>query len=169
MKESARHVRAFEAFYAMGQGRTLRALARKLNVSHSSVKLWSRTFGWAARIEERDAAVAHIVEEKTRKVEVDRRTRNRRIVEAAIIAAARAIAEGRVRPTLADLDRMVRLESFVEGEAASSPDAVMPDLCDMTDEEVSEMAKEQMRTTYRLMKMSDPDFTVDLDEEPDGH
>jgi hypothetical protein len=122
VKEAAHHRRAFEVFYSMGAKRSLAALAKRLNVSHASVKLWSRTFGWTQRIAERDESVAALVEKKATRSEVDRRSRNKQIVEAGIITAGRAIAEGKMTPTLSDLDRMIRLDLFLQGEADTPGD-----------------------------------------------
>jgi hypothetical protein len=151
----------------MGQNRSLPALAKRLNVSHAATKLWSRTFGWAARIEERDKAVAHLVEQKTVKQEVDRRTRNKQIVQAGIVAAARAIAEGRVHPTLADLDRLIRLENFLEGEADSRHELIPVDLRAKTTEELREMLREERRNLASLADEVDAKFEVKEEQEED--
>jgi hypothetical protein len=145
MKEAAHHRRAFEAYYAMGEKRTLPAVAKKLNVSHASVKLWSRSFGWGTRVAERDDSVADLVERKATKTEVDRHTRNRQIVQAGIIATARAIAEGRITPTLADLDRLVRLEGFLAGEADSRQEVIERELAGKTTAELKAMLKAELR------------------------
>ncbi|MFH1312330.1 MAG: hypothetical protein ABIJ00_03805, partial [Candidatus Eisenbacteria bacterium] len=42
--------------------------------------------------------------------------RNRKIVEMGLIKVAQAIAEGKVKPTITDLDRLIRLEEFLRQE-----------------------------------------------------
>jgi hypothetical protein len=102
--------------------------SRSYGVSDAAVKTWSKAFSWQRRFEEREASVAHAVEQKTVRAEVDRRSRNQRITEAGIVAVARAIADGRIKPTLADLDRLVRLESFVEGRPDSRTEVIDAEL-----------------------------------------
>lgn len=147
MKEAAHHQRAFEAFYAMGQGRSLAALASQLNVSQASVKLWSRTFGWTQRIAERDAALASAVEEKTIHVAVDRRTRNRKIIEAGIVRAARAVANGDVKPSYADLEKFIRLEDQLEAQGGPRDG----DLRSKSVEELHAMGKAALRELASLL------------------
>jgi len=118
VREQAHHQRALEAYYGLGPGRSLAEVAKRVEASEASLKLWSRTFGWAARVEERDAAVATTVEEKATRVEVDRRTRNRKILEAGIIRGARAIADGEVKPTLQAIEGLIRLDEQLASQAA---------------------------------------------------
>jgi hypothetical protein len=116
LKETERHQRSFEVYWGLGPQRSLRAAALKIGVSEAAVKSWSKAFSWGQRVADREDAVSGLVRERTTRTEVDRRARNRQIVQAGIIATARAIADGVVRPTMGDLDRLVRLEEFVEGK-----------------------------------------------------
>jgi hypothetical protein len=152
-------------YYSLGQVRSLIAVAAKLGVSATSVKTWSRAFSWQKRIDERDAAVAHVVEKKSVHAEVDRRMRNKKIVEAGIIAAARAIADGHVKPTLADLDRMLRLEAFLEGEPDSRQEVVERDLRGKTTAELLEMVRAEWR---QLRDLVGEDAVFEADEVGDG-
>ncbi|GJM43878.1 MAG: hypothetical protein DHS20C21_07200 [Gemmatimonadota bacterium] len=145
MKETANHQRAFEAYYSLGASRTLTAAAAKLGVSVASLKKWSGAFSWQTRIAERDAAVSGIVRERTTEREVTRQERNRKIVEAGIIATARAIADGRIRPSLSDLDRLMRLEAFLEGEVESRHEIVARDLRDKSTAELREILRSELQ------------------------
>jgi hypothetical protein len=90
-------------------------VAKQLDVSPCTVKLWSRSFGWRERIAERETAPARRLADRTRKSEVNEAERNRKIVEMAIVRLAKAIAEGTVCMGLGDLERLIRLQQPVTG------------------------------------------------------
>jgi transposase len=164
MRETARHHRAFETYYALGVGRTLPAVAEKLGVSVATVKRWSAAFSWQGRVLERDEAVAGIVERKATRAEVDRRTRNRQLVQAALITATWQITEGKVRATLGDLDRLIRLESFLEGEPDSRQEVIERDLRGKSTEELRAMVRSELRELAALTGVEDAEF--ELEERP---
>jgi hypothetical protein len=102
--------------------------------------------------------VAGIVERKATRTEVDRRTRNRQLVQAALITATRQITEGKVRATLADLDRLIRLESFLEGEPDSRQEVIERDLRGKTTEELRAMVRSELRELAALTGVEDAEF-----------
>lgn len=163
MKETARHQKAFETYFALGPDRSLHELASKVGVSVAAAKKWSVAFSWKARVADRDQAVGGLVRERATKAEVDRRSQNRRIIEAGIISVARAIADGRVSPSLSDLDRLVRLQCFVEGEADSRQEIVQRDLAGKSAEELRAMLDAELHDLGAI----DARFQV-LDEGSEG-
>lgn len=54
MQERRHHIEAFDEYYAMGKGRTLRSLADHRGVTERTVKRWSTNFNWQERISQRD-------------------------------------------------------------------------------------------------------------------
>ena len=112
--EQDNHRKAFETYYALGEKRSYRQVAQQLGISLPTVKLWARAFGWQERIRERDAAVARKVADQTIQSNVHDGERNQKIVELALMKLAKAIAEGKVRMQLSDLDRILRLQEFLE-------------------------------------------------------
>jgi hypothetical protein len=154
VRETAKHQRAFEVYFSLGPNRSLSMVASKLGVSVAAVKKWSREFGWQQRVADRDMAVSGLVRERVTKVEVDRRSRNRQIVQAGIIATARAIAEGRIKPTLADLDRMIRLELVVEHEGRPGPEDRDSDILGLSREELLAKAEEEKLRLDRVMALA---------------
>jgi hypothetical protein len=44
---------------------------------------------------------------------IERGLRNRKLVEMGLVQVAKAIAEGKAKVTIADLDRLIRLEEFL--------------------------------------------------------
>ncbi len=108
-KEQPHHERAFEHYYALGEQRSYDRVAAEFSVAASTVKLWARSFGWQDRVRERDLSIAREVADRTVTGEVDRRERSLQIVHLALVQLAKAIAEGDVRMTLSDLDKLIRL------------------------------------------------------------
>jgi len=113
--EQEHQKRAFEQYYAQGGKRSHEKVASELGVSAATVKLWSRSFGWAKRVAERDATVARQVADQTLRSGVDELGRNKKIVQMALIKVAKAINSDKVRVQVGDLDRLIRLQTFLEG------------------------------------------------------
>lgn len=114
-EESERHRQAFEVYFALGPKRTYREAARQLSMSASALKLMARSFGWSARIAEREAAVARQAADQALQSAVSDSTRKRRIVDMALIKVAKAINADKVKVQVADLDRLLRLQHFLDG------------------------------------------------------
>ena len=119
MNEQEHHKKAFEYYYGLGEGRNYKQVADKYGVSLGAVKAWGRKFGWKRRVGERDGEVARALADQNLKDGVERATRNRKLVEMGLVRVAQAIAEGRVKVTVADLDRLIRLEEFLRQDQES--------------------------------------------------
>ncbi|MFC1476291.1 hypothetical protein ACFLQW_04755 [Candidatus Zixiibacteriota bacterium] len=115
INEQEHHKKAFECYVALGEKRSFKQVAQQIGVALSTVKLWSRSFGWRQRIRERDAQIARRVADRTLQSNLDEQDRNKRIVRMALVRLAKAIADGKVRMQLSDLDRLIRLQSYLEG------------------------------------------------------
>lgn len=165
MKESAQHQKAFEVYYGMGPQRSLAGVAARLNVSVGSVKLWSSSFGWSQRIAERDQALAAAVEQKSTRAEMDRTTRNRRIVEASLLRGARAVADGEVKPTFADLAKLIQLDTSL-AEAGDPRDVLERQLRSMPPEELRALARSELRELASLLGEKGVLEVLDNPEEP---
>jgi len=114
--------KAFEVYLSLGEKRTYRSVATQLGVSASTVKLWSRSFRWTERIAERDAQVARELADRSLQSAVDETERNLKIVRVALMKLAKGIADGKVKMQLGDLDRLIRLETFLrDGTDGKSP------------------------------------------------
>ena len=111
--EKEHQKRAFECYYALGVKRSYKRVAQEMGVSVSAVKLWSRSFGWLQRVQERDADVARQVADRAIQSNTETLGRNQKIVQLALIKLAKAIADGKVRMQLGDLERLVRLQAFL--------------------------------------------------------
>jgi hypothetical protein len=149
-KEQPHHLRAFEHYYGLGKQRSYDRVASEFSVAASTVKLWARSFGWQSRIRERDLEIAREVAGRTMRGEASRRERSLQIVHMAMVQLAKAIAEGDLRMTLSDLDKLVRLESFLNDEAESRHEVILNDLAKKSDHELHELLRQEMEAFRRL-------------------
>jgi hypothetical protein len=113
--EQERHQKAFELYYAQGEKRSHPRLAAELGVAVGTVKLWSRSFHWQQRLGERDAAAARQVADQTLRSSTDDLSRSKKLVALALNRLARAVLSGEIKYQLADIDRMIRLQAFLDG------------------------------------------------------
>ena len=148
--EKEHNTQAFEAYYALGPKRSHSAVAKKLGVSVSTIKNWSRSFRWRERIAERDTQVAKAVASRTLNNEVARTQRSLQIVQMSIVQLAKAISQGKVKLTLADLDKLIRLEAFLSDQPDSRQEVVFADLKNKTTEELREMMREEIEMLKEL-------------------
>ena len=133
VKEQPHHLRAFEHYYGLGEQRCYERVSTEFAVASSTVKLWARSFGWQERVRERDLEIARDVADRTASGEVDRRSRSLQIVHMAMVQLAKAIAEGDIRMTLADLDKLIRLEAFLKDEPESRHEVMLNGLVSKSD------------------------------------
>lgn len=145
---------AFERYAEMGPARSLSKLARKIGVSKSAVKTWSREFGWADRLQLRDRDVATAAAKGTIKTQSDVRRRNDQLLQLALVQVAKALAEGRVKVTLADLDRLLRLEEFMAGRADSRQEVIARELEGRSLDELKAMLREEVASLGDLFEPS---------------
>ncbi len=114
------------------------------------IQNWSRSFRWRERIAERDAQVARAVANRSITDEVDHLGRNLQIVHMALVQLAKAVADGQVKMNLGDLDRLIRLESFLRDEPDSRQEIVFGDLRNKSREELREMVRQEMEVLKEL-------------------
>ena len=116
MNEREHHKKAFEFYYGLGESRNYKMVAEEFGVSVGAVKMWGRSFEWSRRLRERDGEVAKAVAERSMKDGVERGVRNLKIIEMGLLQVAKAIADGKVKPSVSDLDKLIRLEEFLREE-----------------------------------------------------
>ena len=152
VREQPHHEKAFEYYYALGEKRSYEKVAGEFNVSPSTVKLWGKSLRWKQRLKERDLQVARGVASRTLADEVSHRERNLQIVHMALVQLARAVADGEVKMALGDLDRLIRLESFLRDEPDSRQEVVFGDLRNKSREEIQEMVRQEMEVLNELTR-----------------
>ncbi len=120
-KPGKSHREGFEFYAALGPSRTYRQVAEKMGVSLPTVKRWAKTNKWLSRVDEREAQIARQVADRAIESEVEDLERKRKLVKAAFIRLGQAIAQGKIRMQLSDLDRMIRLDALLQGK----PDGIL--------------------------------------------
>jgi transposase len=144
VKEQPHQAKAFEYYYSLGEHRSYDKIATKFGVARSTVKLWGTSFRWRERIRDRDLEVAREVATRTLDSEVSRRKRNTQIIHMAILQLAKAVAEGQVKMTLSDLDKLIRLEAYLNDDPDSRQEIILSDLQDKSDDELRAMVKREI-------------------------
>ena len=79
--EAPAHRQAFEEYFWM-RPRSIRTLAKKLGKTRRSVEVWSETFEWARRIEDRVNELHQRIRETNDQEYIDARTRQLKIAQA---------------------------------------------------------------------------------------
>jgi hypothetical protein len=144
IKEQPHQAKAFEYYYSLGEHRSYEKVAAEFGVAVSTVKLWGTSFGWKARIRDRDLEIAREVAARTLDSEVSRRERNTQIIQMAILQLAKAVAEGQIKMTVSDLDKLIRLEAYLNDEPDSRQEIIVHDLKDKSDEELREIMRQEI-------------------------
>ena len=111
---------AFEYYVSLGPGRTYRQVAEKMGVSLPTVKRWAKTHSWLSRVDEREAQIARQAADRAIESTVEDLERKRKLVKAALIRLGQAIAQGKIKLQLSDLDRMIRLDALLQGRPDGS-------------------------------------------------
>ena len=166
-REQPHHERAFEYYYALGEKRSYEKVAEEFSVSMSAVKLWGTSFGWKRRTKDRDIQIAREMASRTLSDEVNHRERNLKIVQMSLVRIAKAIVDGDVKMTMSDLDKLIRLESFLRDEPDSRQEIIIADLRNKSDEELREMIREEMEV-FKELKVNDGDSADRKTDESNG-
>lgn len=83
---------------------------------------------------------------------MNHRERNLQIVHMALVQLAKAVADGHVKMALGDLDKLIRLESFLRDEPDSRQEVIFGDLRNKSREELREMVREEMEVLNELTR-----------------
>lgn len=148
MKETPRHIEAFETYYALGDKRSYMALAQRLNVSKTSIAKWSKAHNWLMRATQRDIEIARRLERKTNTAIVNSKAdyrkeirENLKLLKAVLGTALQKVKDedGNVKTELiisvdsaknvADIvqayEKLVKLDLVLIGEADSRTEEVI--------------------------------------------
>jgi hypothetical protein len=119
--EQDHHQKAFAIYAAMGPKRSCQKVAAQMGVSVAAVRRWSQSFGWAKRVGEHDAEIARRIADRIISEASAQTERNLKIVRAAMMRLAKAIADGNIKMQLGDIDRLIRLEEHLLGTPGAQP------------------------------------------------
>lgn len=123
-KENNLQREAFEIYYHLGDKRTLKAVAEKVNRTERCVAGWSRDHHWVDRVKQReieDAKNAGIASLNAHTTDV--KTRYRILINNLMAQASKMIANGELKiKNIPDLERVVKLDLLLMGEATERGD-----------------------------------------------
>lgn len=120
--------RAFELYYTQGSKRSHEKVARELGVSVASIKARSRSFSWSKRVSEKDAEQTRKLTDRVLSDQSEINNRNLKIVRAALLQTAKDISQGKVKPQMGDLERLMRFEEYLTSQRTQTGE--LPDLDD---------------------------------------
>lgn len=125
-KENSLQREAFEFYYHMGEKRSLKAVAHKVDRTERTVAGWSRTFNWVDRVKQREIEDAkNLRGEALNSQTTDVKTRYRILVNNLMSQFSKKIANGEVAiKTISDLERLVKLDLLLMGEAGDRQELI---------------------------------------------
>lgn len=143
-KENQLQKEAFEIYYYLGDKRTLKAVAEKVNRTERCVAGWSRSHNWVDRVKQReieDAKNEGIASLNAHTTDV--KTRYRILITKLITQANELIAKGDLKiKNIPDLERVIKLDLLLMGEATDRSDiAGSTELTKADRERLDEIAK----------------------------
>lgn len=146
-KENSLQKEAFELYYHMGDKRSLRAVAEKIERTERTVVGWSRAFSWVDRVKQREIEDAkNMGGNALNSQTTDVKTRYRILMNNLIAKASKQIAEGKlVIKNVQDLERVVKLDLLLMGEATDTTATT-------STTELSKADKERLDTIAKLLE-----------------
>ena len=131
MRETLRHREAFEFYYSLGNRRTLVAVSRHDGSCVRAVAKWSVVFGWQDRVHQRDTENAKRLAAKTDAAVVSTKAQYRGIIRGAIDKWVEEFKLKKIEvDTVMDLERLVKLDLLLMGEATERSEHDISNLSD---------------------------------------
>lgn len=145
-KENSLQKEAFELYYHMGDKRSLRAVAEKIERTERTVAGWSRAFSWVDRVKQREIEDAkNMGGNALNSQTTDVKTRYRILMNNLIAKASKQIADGTLAiKNVQDLERVVKLDLLLMGEATESTS-------NTSTTELSKADKDRLDTIAKLL------------------
>lgn len=149
-KENSLQREAFEIYYQLGDERTLRRVAEKVDRTERTIAGWSRSFNWVDRVAQREieegrnnAEDRALLNSKT----TDVKTRYRIMINNLMAQASRKIASGALAiKNVTDLERVIKLDLLLMGEITDREERV-------GSTELSKADKERLDTIAKLLEL----------------
>jgi transposase len=114
------HKEAFEAYYLMGDERSIRKVAKQLGRSHSTVQVWAKSFNWEERVEVRDALIQQQFDERVKKTNdslVDMKANFHKFLKYLIAEALQDAQQKKLKiGSVSELIRVIELDLSLLGE-----------------------------------------------------
>lgn len=124
-KENSLQKEAFEIYYHMGDKRSLRAVADKVERTERTIAGWSRAFSWVDRVKQREIEDArNMGGEALNSQTTDVKTRYRILMNNLMAKASVKIADGSLGiRNIQDLEKVVKLDLLLMGESTDRQDS----------------------------------------------
>lgn len=125
-KENSLQKEAFELYYHMGDKRSLRAVAEKIERTERTVAGWSRAFSWVDRVKQREIEDAkNMGGNALNSQTTDVKTRYRIMINNLMAKATKMIAEGKLGiRNVQDFERVIKLDLLLMGESVDRSELV---------------------------------------------
>lgn len=149
-KEQPHHLRAFEHYYGLGEQRSYESVADRVfrwGEHGEALGAVVRLAGASARARHRDR-VRGCGPHDQRRNRPPRTEHTDRAYGAR--PTAKAIAEGDIRMTMSDLDKLIRLEAFLSDEPESRHELVLSELKSKTDQELREVVRQEVEVLEEI-------------------
>lgn len=148
-KENALQREAFEIYYQLGEVRTLKKVAEKVDRTERTVAGWSRAFHWVDRVNQREIECAKnnstdkaLLDSKT----TDVKTKYRIMINNLMARASRMIARDELKiRNVQDFERIVKLDMLLMGEITERGEQI-------GSTELSQADKERLDTIAKLLE-----------------
>ena len=121
--EKPHHLAAFERYLGLGPARSFKAVAEHLGRTETTVQRWARSFDWRGRVQAHDRAEARAAAPELPQRRAAADSPHHALVKGATVQFARRLAAGDVPVRLADLERLIKLDRWLNGEGTDGPDA----------------------------------------------
>ena len=147
-KENPLQREAFEIYYQMGDKRSLKSVAEKVDRTERCVAGWSRSFNWVDRVSQREIEEHKNTENNNNILAqtVDVKTRYRIMINNLMAMASRKIAKGELSiRNVQDFERVVKLDMLLMGEITERGEMV-------GSTELSQADKDRLDTIAKLLE-----------------
>lgn len=145
-KQNKLQKEAFEIYYTLGDKRSLKAVAEKVDRTERTVAGWSRAYSWVDRVKQREIEEAKnsALDKATLNAQTtDIKTRYRIMINNLMAKASKAIADGSLKVrNIQDYERLVKLDMLLMGEAVDREEMVgVTELSQADKDRLDEIAK----------------------------
>ena len=146
-KENNLQREAFELYYAMGEVRSLKKVAERVDRTERTVAGWSREIDWVDRVKQREIEDAKNNDKNALNSQTtDVKTRYRILINNLMANASRKIADGTLSiRNVQDLERVVKLDLLLMGESVDRQELVGAT-------ELSQADKDRLDTIAKLLE-----------------
>lgn len=145
-KENSLQREAFEIYYHLGDKRSLRSVAEKVERTERTIAGWSRAFSWVDRVKQREIEDAkNMGGEALNSQTTDVKTRYRILMNNLLAKASTKISKGELSiRNIQDLERVVKLDLLLMGESTERSDST-------STTELSKADKERLDSIAKLL------------------